>query len=111
MLFSKKINKTWKVYTEIEKSYRFILKRVENKEGFTMKQNIKVRPDILDQTDAISITKENKTNVDYFLFDTFEIHKNMLPVGCVQDWHQHSSIEEIILINSGTLLLERIENG
>jgi len=76
-----------------------------------MKKNIKVRPDILDQADAISIVKENKTIVDYFLFDTFEIHKNLVPAGCVQDWHQHKMIEEIIFINSGSLLLEWMDAG
>lgn len=30
--------------------------------------------EILTKINAISVIKENKTNVDYFIFDEFEIH-------------------------------------
>lgn len=69
------------------------------------------KPTITNPTEAISITKENGTKVGYFLFDKFEVHTNVIPGGCVQDWHIHNKIEEIIIINEGTLLLEWIDAG
>ena len=69
------------------------------------------KPDIIKQTEALSVKKENGTEVDYFLFDTFEVHANIIPNGCIQDWHSHQEIEEIIVVNEGTLLLEWIDNG
>ena len=35
--------------------------------------------DIFTKLDGISVTKENKTDVDYFIFDEFEIHLNKIP--------------------------------
>lgn len=67
-------------------------------------------PKFIDPKDAISITKENGTKVGYYLFDTFEIHTNLIPEMSVQDWHSHQDIEEIIVVNKGSLLLEWIEN-
>ncbi|MEI5995119.1 cupin domain-containing protein [Candidatus Enterococcus mansonii] len=69
----------------------------------------KHQPNIVKQTEAISIKKANGTEVDYYLFDAFEIHTNVIPAGCVQDWHVHKKIEEIIVINKGCILLEWLE--
>lgn len=74
-------------------------------------KQLKLKPTIIKKSKAITVEKANKTSVDYFLFDTFEIHQNIVPSGCVQDWHQHTKIEEIILIHSGSLQLEWLENG
>ena len=62
-------------------------------------------PQILTISDAISVTKENRTKVDYYLFDEYEIHLNSIPSGAVQEWHYHSRIEETILVTGGTLTL------
>lgn len=67
-------------------------------------------PKFINPKDARSLTKENGTKVDYFLFDTFEIHTNIIPKNCVQDWHSHQDIEEIIVVTKGILLLEWLEN-
>ena len=67
------------------------------------------RPTITKQDESLSIKKENGTVVDYFLFDKFEVHTNSIPAGCVQDWHIHNDIEEIILVHEGSLHLEWIE--
>ncbi|MBM7689967.1 hypothetical protein BCR24_13800 [Enterococcus ureilyticus] len=76
-----------------------------------MRKTEKKNPIIIDQTNAVSVTKENGTDVSYFLFDTFEVHTNVIPAGCVQDWHVHNKIEEIIVVNEGTLFLEWIESA
>jgi len=67
--------------------------------------------DILTQLDAISIIKENKTNVDYFIFDEFEIHLNKIPPNTVQEWHMHVKIEEVIVVTDGELCIQWKENG
>ena len=67
--------------------------------------------DILKQFDAISIIKENKTNVDYFIFDEFEIHLNKIPPNNVQEWHMHVKIEEVIVVTDGELCIQWKENG
>ena len=67
--------------------------------------------DILKQFDAISIIKENKTNVDYFIFDEFEIHLNKIPPNTEQEWHMHVKIEEVIVVTDGELCIQWKENG
>ena len=67
--------------------------------------------DILTQSDAISIIKENKTNVDYFIFDEFEVHLNKIPSNAEQEWHRHRKIEEVIVMTSGEIHIKWKENG
>lgn len=59
--------------------------------------------------DSIFIEKSNGTLVNYYLFPEFEVHKNTLLPGTVQDWHKHSEIEEIIFSISGKIEIETIE--
>lgn len=58
---------------------------------------------IIRQAQSIHVQKDNKTLVDYFLFDEYEIHYNIIPPNCVQEWHYHAKIEEAILVTKGTL--------
>lgn len=67
--------------------------------------------DILTQIDAISVIKENKTNVDYFIFDEYEVHLNKIPPGAEQEWHRHQKIEEVIVVVSGEICIKWIEGG
>lgn len=55
---------------------------------------------------AINVTKENKTIVDYFIFDEFEIHMNKIPSKTIQEWHIHKLIEEIIVVTSGEICVK-----
>lgn len=66
--------------------------------------------DIINKTAAISVEKDNGTFVDYFLFEEFEVHYNKIPENCVQDWHSHNAIEEIIVVDQGSLVVEWIED-
>lgn len=56
------------------------------------------------------VEKENRTVVDYFLFDEYEIHQNVIPAGTTQEWHYHSKVEEVILVTKGTLEVYWIDN-
>lgn len=62
--------------------------------------------DILTKLNAISIVKENKTMVDYYLFDEFEIHQNKIPPNSEQEWHMHKRIEEVIVVTEGEILVK-----
>lgn len=66
--------------------------------------------EILNNKDAIAITKLNKTEVLYYLFDEFEIHSCKIPAHSSQDWHMHEVIEEIIFVTSGLITVEWMEN-
>lgn len=66
--------------------------------------------DILTKLDGISVVKENKTNVDYYIFDEFEIHLNKIPPHSIQEWHKHEIIEEILVITEGQVDIKWKEN-
>lgn len=61
--------------------------------------------------DAITVEKDNKTKVSYFLFDEFEVHKNTIPKNTIQEFHKHSKIEEVIYVTKGTIIVEWIEDN
>ncbi|MNP55641.1 Cupin domain protein [compost metagenome] len=66
--------------------------------------------DIFTKLDGISVTKENKTDVDYFIFDEFEIHLNKIPPNAKQEWHKHETIEEVLVVTKGELIVKWKEN-
>ncbi|SHH80882.1 cupin domain-containing protein [Clostridium intestinale] len=66
--------------------------------------------DIFTKLDGISVTKENKTDVDYFIFDEFEIHLNKIPPNTKQEYHKHKIIEEVLVVTKGELIVKWKEN-
>jgi uncharacterized cupin superfamily protein len=58
----------------------------------------KTHPEILAKKQAIFVEKDNGTQVDYFLFDTCEVHTNRIPPGSIQDWHAHEKIDELVIV-------------
>lgn len=64
---------------------------------------------IIKADEGISVVKESGTAVAYYLFDNFEIHKNLIPEGCLQDWHRHRRIEETLVVETGSLKVEWLE--
>lgn len=62
--------------------------------------------EILSRDNAINIIKENKTIVDYFIFDEFEIDLNKIPPKSIQEWHIHNLIEEVIVVTSGVICVK-----
>ena len=67
--------------------------------------------DICAFNDGIYVIKENKTMVNYFIFDEFEIHLNKIPPNSKQEWHKHNIIEEIIVVIKGEILIRWISNN
>lgn len=50
--------------------------------------------EFLRENDAITIHKDNGTDVSYYIFNEFEIHMNKISPKSIQEWHYHSKIEE-----------------
>ena len=61
------------------------------------------KPGFYHLQDVISVIKENKTEVSYYLFDEYEIHLNKIPCHSMQEWHYHTHIQEVILVIKGQL--------
>lgn len=66
--------------------------------------------EIYNLNDSLHVIKENKTEVNYYLFDEYEIHLNKIPPYTTQEWHYHSLIEEVILVVKGKLRCLWLEN-
>ena len=58
---------------------------------------------IYNLNDAINVVKEDLTAVNYYLFDEYEIHLNVLPPHTIQPWHFHRQIEEVIVVIKGKM--------
>lgn len=59
--------------------------------------------EITRKIDSVTVTKKSGTEVSYYLFPEYEIHYNVIDGAIVQDWHQHTKIEETLLVLSGKL--------
>lgn len=62
-------------------------------------------------SDAIHVHKENGTDVSYFIFDEYEIHRNIMKAHTIQEWHYHSKIDESLFVVKGELTAYWIEEG
>lgn len=60
-------------------------------------------PEIVSESEAITVTKDDDTKVSYYIFPEFEVHANTIVAGTVQNWHFHKAIEEIIFVTSGQI--------
>ena len=65
----------------------------------------------LRENDAITIHKDNGTDVSYYIFNEFEIHMNKISPKSIQEWHYHSKIEETLMIIKGDLTCRWLECG
>ncbi|MBL1224524.1 cupin domain-containing protein [Enterococcus sp. BWR-S5] len=60
--------------------------------------------------ESIFVKKSEGTEVNYFLYPEFEVHRNSLPSGVIQEWHAHTQVEEVIVCTKGSFIIETIEN-
>jgi quercetin dioxygenase-like cupin family protein len=60
-------------------------------------------PEIVPESDAITVKKDDGTKVSYYIFPEFEVHANTIVAGTAQNWHYHKAIEEIIFVTSGQI--------
>ena len=68
-------------------------------------------PEIVTESDAITVTKDDGTKVSYYIFPEFEVHANTIAAGTIQNWHYHKSIEEIIFVTSGQIEVLWLDNN
>ncbi|MFA9376668.1 MAG: cupin domain-containing protein [Lachnotalea sp.] len=61
------------------------------------------------ESDSIHVVKDNKTEVNYFIFPEYEIHLNKIYPNAIQEWHYHTNIEEVIVVTNGVLTCKWLE--
>jgi len=66
---------------------------------------------ITTKAEAINKTREDGTNISYYIFDEYEVHYGELSPGVIQPWHHHEIINETLYIVEGKVLLHYLENG
>lgn len=66
---------------------------------------------ITTKADSIYRDKGDGTHVNYYLFDEYEIHANVIEAGTVQGWHHHERIIETLYVVSGSIEARWIDNG
>jgi mannose-6-phosphate isomerase-like protein (cupin superfamily) len=62
-------------------------------------------------SDSIYTDKGDGTQVNYYLFDEYEIHANVIAAGTVQGWHHHDRIIETLYVTSGSIEARWLEDG
>lgn len=67
--------------------------------------------EILSLEDSIHVIKDTGTEVNYYIFDEYEIHINRMKPHTIQEWHYHSIIEETLVITRGILTCRWLEDG
>jgi mannose-6-phosphate isomerase-like protein (cupin superfamily) len=58
---------------------------------------------VTSRAESIFTDKGDGTQVNYYLFDEYEIHANVLAAESVQGWHHHDRIIETLYITSGAI--------
>lgn len=67
--------------------------------------------EVVHEEESIHVIKETGTEVNYYIFDEFEIHLNRMMPHTVQEWHFHRKIDESILITKGSLLCKYVDES
>ncbi len=65
--------------------------------------------EIISRQDAIHKEKPDGTRVDYYLQPEYELHYNEIPGGTVQEWHSHTTVEELVFMIDGSLEIKWME--
>lgn len=65
---------------------------------------------ITSKKEAINRTRDDGTNISYYIFDEYEVHYGELPPSITQLWHHHEIISESLYIIEGKALLHYLEN-
>jgi hypothetical protein len=66
---------------------------------------------VTSRSDSIYADKGDGTQVNYYLFDEYEIHANVIAAGTVQGWHHHDRIIETLYVTSGSIEARWLEDG
>lgn len=66
---------------------------------------------ITHRSDAVHISKPESVEVDYYLFNDYEVHYNEQLPHTSQPWHHHDTIRETIYVIDGELTAYWREDG
>ena len=66
---------------------------------------------IVPKTAAISVTRQDGSDITYYLFPEYEVHYGVLVPGVSQPWHHHEKISETLFITSGSCTLLFLEEN
>lgn len=70
---------------------------------------------ITSKQDALHASKPEGINVNYYLFDEYEVHYNEQAPHSIQVWHHHEKIWETLFIIEGELIVkwrvDEVEKG
>ena len=66
---------------------------------------------VMGRADSIHTDKGDGTQVNYYLFDEYEIHANVIAAGTVQGWHHHDRIIETLYVTSGSIEARWLDDG
>lgn len=66
---------------------------------------------ITPKKEAINRTREDGTNISYYIFDEYEVHYGELLPDITQPWHHHAIINETLYVIEGKILLHFLEDG
>lgn len=66
---------------------------------------IMIRMKITHRSEAVHISKPESVEVDYYLFNDYEVHYNEQLPHTSQQWHHHEKIWETLFIISGEMTL------
>ncbi|MFA4930307.1 MAG: cupin domain-containing protein [Patescibacteria group bacterium] len=65
---------------------------------------------IIEKESVVHVGKEEGIEVDYYLFDEYEVHYNEQAPHSEQKWHRHARIWETVLVIEGELIIKWKEN-
>ncbi len=66
---------------------------------------------IITKKDAVTVVKPEGLEVNYYLFDEYEVIMNVQEPGTTQVWHHHDHISETVFMIEGEMTVEWIEDG
>lgn len=62
------------------------------------------------RTDSIQVTRADKSQINYYIFDEYEVHYGEIKPGVKQPWHSHQLISETLFIIEGKIELHYLED-
>jgi uncharacterized cupin superfamily protein len=63
------------------------------------------------KSEAINKTREDGTDISYYIFKEYEVHYGELAPGITQPWHHHTKINETVFVVEGNIKLHYLDNG
>lgn len=66
--------------------------------------------EIIKKDESIFVKRPDGTNINYFLFDEYELHINQIESGIHQPWHHHEKIWETVYVINGELTVKWLDN-